>query len=339
MLLQELFKGQQLLRNALDHVQSVDAKHDLPSRVPIQQLRDVGPHARRLERRGEPVWVDADREGRYPRHGPVVLHARRRPFETENPCARRHEMSRVVVRVEPDQVRLEHRPQQLLPHRQRPVDLRRRERRVKKEPDLHPRVFLFENGRQRHQVIVLDPDDVPRPVVLQDDVGEQLVRVLMRLPLEVQRPRLRQLRINVQRHVMEQLPQHRVAKPVVVQVAGVLVHKHGRIPLVLHRFGQRVPLRTLLDVHAGPPDPNTVTVPDAHQRRHETARADLQLPPPVLPLERRHGQPIRDDDQPPLLLPAVRHRRIQRFGMDRRFLCPGRMAAAQLDPGGLLVAV
>ena len=37
-------------------------------------------------------------------------------------------------------------------------------------------------------------------------------------PLELQRARLAQLAIDVERHVVEQLPQHAVAEAVVVQV-------------------------------------------------------------------------------------------------------------------------
>ena len=57
-------------------------------------------------------------------------------------------------------------------------------------------------------------------------------------------------RTNVERHVVEELPEHRVAEAVVVQVAGLLVEVDGRVALAVQRRGQLLALRPLLDVHA-----------------------------------------------------------------------------------------
>ena len=143
-LLQELLERQQLLRDALDDVEPVNAQHHLPSRIAVQQLRGVGSHVGPLQSRGEALRVDADGEGGDAGQGAGVLDSLRCPFQPQDAGAGGDEVPGVVVGVEPDEICLQHRAEHLLAHGQGAVDLGTREGRVQKPPDLHPRDAQFE---------------------------------------------------------------------------------------------------------------------------------------------------------------------------------------------------
>ena len=69
-------------------------------------------------------------------------------------------MTRVVKRVESDDVRVEQRAEDLLPPRKRPENFGRRERRVEEESALDPVEPLPQQAREDQQVIVVDPHKV-----------------------------------------------------------------------------------------------------------------------------------------------------------------------------------
>jgi hypothetical protein len=90
---------------------------------------------------GESPWLwkrseSAKRARHFLTHLAVVLHPLRRAFQSQDARARRHEVARVVVRVEADQICLEHAAKNLLAPGQRSVYLRARERRMQKPAHL-----------------------------------------------------------------------------------------------------------------------------------------------------------------------------------------------------------
>ena len=74
-------------------------------------------------------------------------------------------MANVIVRVEADQVAIQHAAQQLRPHRQNPVDLTTGKRGVKEKPNADVvlalgREFLAKHLREQHQMIIMHPDQI-----------------------------------------------------------------------------------------------------------------------------------------------------------------------------------
>mmetsp|Transcript_3289 Transcript_3289/g.10856 ORF Transcript_3289/g.10856 Transcript_3289/m.10856 type:complete len:463 (-) Transcript_3289:62-1450(-) len=311
-LVQELLKGEQLLRDALDHVQAVHPQHHLAPREPGFELQDVGLHLPGLKRLREPLGIDPDGEGRHPRDHPIVFHPFWGALQPQDARARAHEVARVVVRVEPHEVRPYHPAKDLLSHRQRAVDLARGEGRVKEPPDLHVRLDLLEQTRQQQDVVVVAPDDVPLLVLGHDHVRELLVGLLVRLPLHLVRARLCELGLHGEWHVVEQLPQDRVAKPVVVKINRFLVKEDGNEPFPAEGLGEGIPVRTLWHEHPRPPYPlGLEVVLHSQQGAHEPSRAHVELPVAVLAPACRHRETVRDDKKP---LTGLRRILLRAFG-------------------------
>ncbi|CAA7408149.1 unnamed protein product [Spirodela intermedia] len=98
--------------------------------------------------------LDADRP-------PVVLQADVPPLglvvDPQHPAAAGQEVAGIVEGVESDEVRVEERPENLLPDGQRPVHLRRREGGVKEEAEFDAVRSPPEEGGEKHKVIVVHP--------------------------------------------------------------------------------------------------------------------------------------------------------------------------------------
>jgi len=84
--------------------------------------------------------------------------------------------------VEADERRAEHALQELAPPRQQPEDLGRGERHVQEEADRGVRQLLSHQARHQSELVVVDPDQVARPVLLDDGGGEAGVDLLVGLP-------------------------------------------------------------------------------------------------------------------------------------------------------------
>ena len=189
---------------------------------------------------------------------------------------KKNEKNEKNARVEANQVRLEHRPQHLLPHGQRPVNLGRRKGRVQEPAHLHVRHGGLQQGGQEHQVVILDPHDIPRAVERQDRVRKRPVGGLVGGPLDLQGARLGQLGLHVQGHVVEELPEDGVAEAVVVEVDGAGVKVDGRVRLGRQGGGQGVPVRAGRGVHAGPAHPDGGEGLDGDQGGDQAAGGDLE---------------------------------------------------------------
>ena len=97
------------------------------------------------------------------------------------------EVTRIVIGMEPDQVTLQHAAQQLTPHRKDSIDLTAREWSMQEESNADIVLaqgceFFAENFRKKHEVIVVDPDQVPFPGLMGDSLREQTVRLTIRVP-------------------------------------------------------------------------------------------------------------------------------------------------------------
>ena len=117
-------------------------------------------------------------------------------------------VAHVRRRVEADEVGAEQAFEQLLAPRQDAEGLERRKRDVQEKADARARHAFAQHGGHEHQLIVVDPDHVARPVHARDRVGEAAIRVFVRGPVVgVER--------NAIEQVVEQRPDHAVRKALV----------------------------------------------------------------------------------------------------------------------------
>ena len=201
--------------------------------------------------------------------------------------------------MEPDQRRPKHPLQQLPPPLQEPENLGRGKRHVQEEADRGMGKPLPHQTRDQRELVVVDPDQIARPILVDDCVCEPPVDALVCLPALGRERQLVQL-------VMEQRPQNPVGKAVVVALdlgRGQLYRnslKGGQA------FAQDLALvggqaRGL----ARPADPDaSATVVVAAEARGEASGAALDNQFAVLDMN-RDRQAVRDQDHPARRLRAV----------------------------------
>jgi hypothetical protein len=93
------------------------------------------------------------------------------------------EMSEIAGRMEADQVRPQESPEQFVPFRQGAEQLFRGERDVKEEPDAGVRQPPAQQLRQKQELVVMHPDEIPRLIVLGHQLGEALVHLGIGFPV------------------------------------------------------------------------------------------------------------------------------------------------------------
>mmetsp|Transcript_74348 Transcript_74348/g.227475 ORF Transcript_74348/g.227475 Transcript_74348/m.227475 type:complete len:401 (+) Transcript_74348:1237-2439(+) len=302
--IEEAPESHELVGNPFHVIQTINAEDDLAAAELPSELLDLHFHLRRIQCIDEVVWGDADRHSGAIHATPADrrgVHTVRRDLQRCELHARALEMTQVVVHVEAQEVRVQKTLYDLLPPGQRAVDLGRRERRVQEPSDVRVRLRVAEHLGHEHQVVVVDPHIIVVLVHLHDRLGEQLVRLLVRLPL----PSAALVHPAVERRhdVVEQGPQHVVGKTVVVVVDDVLGQK-DREAVVLHRL-RRHELRVLRrHLDARPAEPHHVEAAlDAGQARDEASRAFLKAPVPLAVAHGLCGEPIRNHQD---LLAALR---------------------------------
>lgn len=95
-------------------------------------------------------------------------------------------MSRVVISMESDQVTMQDTKQQLIAHGENSVDLATRERSVEEKADLDVLLavadLLAEHLRQKHQVVVVNPDQVTISDFLGNCFGKEAVCFFISFP-------------------------------------------------------------------------------------------------------------------------------------------------------------
>jgi hypothetical protein len=95
-------------------------------------------------------------------------------------------MSRIVICVEPNEIAVEHTKQQLVTDGQDSVDFAAREGSMEEKSDLD--IFLAipnllaKHFRKKHEVIVMDPDQVSILDFFRNGFGKKAVRFLVCLP-------------------------------------------------------------------------------------------------------------------------------------------------------------
>ena len=160
------------------------------------------------------------------------------------------EMANVAVGMEPNEVCSKEAGEDLSSPGQVPEDFERGKGDVVEVTDLGIGKTFPEHLREEHQVVVVDPDGVVGPGHLHHGVAELLVHPLVNLPcLGVV--------LCIEVEVVEERPESIVAEPVVV-VPDVVRGEEDRVALLLsEHLGDPVSLfiLLLLDVHAGPADP------------------------------------------------------------------------------------
>lgn len=206
-----------------------------------------------------------------------------------------------------------------------PVDLARREWRVQEEANLDIRdVLLYDGGlerlvlldvaddasdlrlvlavrllvdeaakkhRQKHEVVVLDPDHVARLELGTDGLGEAEVGLAVGVPVCL-------LEVHLAGVVVEERPENGVGEAVVVAVCELVVEIDCLAGVLLHEPAVDDLAVLLWDVEARPADPGEVELLlAARERRDEAARAHLEVVLARGILGDRDGQTIRNDDQ------------------------------------------
>ena len=104
-------------------------------------------------------------------------------FNSQHPTAAREEVPGVIESVEPNEVTVEQSLQYLLANREGAVDLGRGEGAMEEESDAEAVEAAAEEGRQRHEMVVVNPNVVLLRVdYLHDLLEEELVGEHVRLP-------------------------------------------------------------------------------------------------------------------------------------------------------------
>ena len=223
--------GQHLELDALERVEVVDAQQH---RLPLERGRELAAAPRRVrpgDRREEPLGLDAGRHDLEP-DGPAVVLEHDAPaavdvLQAQHARAAREKVARVVEGVEADEVRVEHRPQDLFAARERAEDLGGGERRVQRQAEADAVQALAQQRGQHEQVVVVDPDEVARDVAdgRDDDVGEGLVRLHVAAPeVGVEPPGARRREGH---QVVQQRPELLLAEAAVVPLAQLRSQEDG----------------------------------------------------------------------------------------------------------------
>ncbi len=270
-------------------VEPVDPEQELGAVEPVvlRARHDGG----RLRHAREPPRVDAHREDAEPYAATVPgdpVHLRSRGEQAEHG---RREVAHERGGVEADEIGAEHSLEELLALRQQAEDLGGGERDVEEEPD--PRVGdqLAQEGREEHELVVVDPDEVARPVLLRDELREPLVDRGVRVVVAdlLGEPRDR---------VVEERPEDRVRVPLVVPGNLLGAERYRDEPKVVEapadvslRLG-REPFE-----RPGPADPESTALRvRAVEPGREPTGAALDQDAAVLATN-GDRQPVRDDEQ------------------------------------------
>lgn len=183
---QEYFQGVQLLWHSLNVIQSVDTDNQLDTFEFAVQCRDTFLHRRFLEPFDKFVRVDAYGERTNGDEASVPVDAIGRGMRAQDAGATAQEMTRIVVRVEPNQVAVKQAAEQRFTNGQDTVDFAAGKRCVQEEANLDLLVglgdFFPQHLREEHEVVVVDPDEVAILNVLDDGLGEEMVYFLVGCP-------------------------------------------------------------------------------------------------------------------------------------------------------------
>ena len=180
---QEDLQGVQLLRYTLDVIQTINSNDKLDTfKLLLEGVNSVN-DLWLLQAFHKLIRVDSNRERGHRHVFSTILDSIGRSSHLQYPRTTAEEMSGVVIRMEADQVTLQHAHKQLLSHGQNSVYLARRERGVQEESnlDILPGVadLLAQHLGEEHEMVVVDPDHVAVLHVFGHGLGEEAVHLLV----------------------------------------------------------------------------------------------------------------------------------------------------------------
>src|SRR5918999_70683 len=171
-------------------------------------------------------------------------------------------MVRVLVRVESNQVGPQQTLQNLTPpfSRQKTKHLKRGEWDVQEKPDRYLWPPSFEQPRQQHQVIIVNPQDVIGPYDVFQRITKDSINLLVLLPKV-------RLIFGKSRKIMKQRPDRRVAKSKIELLHLFFAEKHRVRLKRTERLSDQLPLERNLDGASRPANPKMLHT----QRRRSPA--------------------------------------------------------------------
>jgi len=247
-------------------------------------------------------------------------------------------MPGIIEGVEPNQIAVEQRFEDLIADGERTIELRRRERAVQEEADAEAVESAAQERREGEEVVIVDPDVVVLGVEdLDDALGEELVGEDVGLPVGAVEAAA--VVGGVGEHVVDERPERLLAEAVVEAVAEVL-GEEGRD--AAEAVEER--LRDVVLVGGGDVGVEGADVEDLHVHVVGEAVAEVEEERVLVPGEApaapvgaalpAHGERVGDDDE------AVAGERGLRVGGDaaRAVLVevrerPGRRAGPLHPPG------
>jgi hypothetical protein len=273
--LQEPVERLQPPRDALAVIQAVHRQNHAAAGELGAQAHDGVLHLLVLHRAGEGVVVDAHGEGADPDGATVVAHHAQLAAQGRGAQQARRgvkEVMGVVLRVEADQVGPQQALEDLAAPGQLAEDLEGGERDVQEKADGRLGQPLAQQGRQQHQVVVVNPDGVARDRGAHQGVAEEPVGGLVRLPL----PRVVDGELG---EVVGQGPQRLVGETQVEVVHHGLAEVHRQAPFGGEALGHLGPLLGAEPVlgDARPAHPQrALRLVGGGQTRRQTAGARLE---------------------------------------------------------------
>ena len=298
-LLQQVLEGEQAAGDAFRVVEAVDRNDQGGAIGRLAQAlglrHDPGAASECVVRGG----IDAHREGTDANGASGETDAPLVNLAAEHVSRRRLEVKPVGDRVKPNQRRPEHALQQLSPPLQKPEDLGRGKWHVQEEADRGVGKPLPHQPRDERKLIVVDPDQIARLVLVNDCVREPPVHSLVRVPAFCRERQLVQL-------VVEQRPQDAVRKAVVVALNLGRGQLYRNCPQRGQAFAQDLALIWCeAPGLARPADPDaSASVVVAAEAGREPSGAALDDHLAVLDMN-RDGQSVRDQDHPARRLRAI----------------------------------
>ncbi len=187
------------VRNALRVIHPLNGEHDPLVREVHAERLAPGDMLRRVELILESLGVDSDRVDPQVRRMPVAADARQLGFGSEQPQHGAAEVPQIAEGMKPHLIGAQHPLDQLGAVGMTAEDLVRRERRMQEKSDAQPRVDRAEHRGNEHQLVVMNPYEVPVLRPLEHGVGEALVdRAVVIPPMRVV--------AHVARQVVQQRP-------------------------------------------------------------------------------------------------------------------------------------
>ena len=201
--------------------------------LPSPRSVRLGLDSRILRQRGEGLGIDTHGKDAEPDFSIGHLHPVDVYREPQNLGERGSEVPEIRRGVEADEVGAEQSPEQPIPLGQGPEQLFGRKGYMKEEADPGVGQPAAEELGKQQELIVVDPDEVARLVMLGDHIGESFVDLYVGLPVA-------HVKRDLVDQIMEEGPENPVGKAFVVPGHLVFTEGHGHqahVPQLLFQLG------------------------------------------------------------------------------------------------------